>query len=243
MQAQIRSLFDVCSVLSWPRVTDKYLHSVSSGSGPQSEPPDAVPLMVAMNVLDERHIKEKVLQWRRLNKNGPDSSCLNEPGAAETTAQQDSAFDLIRDTAWLCQRLAQANTRRREQLQYWRFHPYEASSETAAVEPVPEPERDDKSQRQGQSQASTIQLGPRSQTTQQTVFTRHSFSTAAFSDVHDTKTVERARTQYALTAVGQDRVHAIPDPPKMGDGVATFPCPYCGMTLDTNEMQKRQAWK
>lgn len=163
-------------------------------------------------------------------------------------------FDVIQDTSWLCQRLAQANTRRREQLQYWKVRPYEAGPMANAVESAPEPGRDEAglmanvmepAPKPGRGEASTIKLGQtsRSQTTQQTVFTRHSFSTAALSDVHNTKTVERPRTIYTPTTVGQDRVNFVPDPPKTDADVTTFHCPYYGMTLDKNEMQERQTWK
>ncbi|UPK98937.1 hypothetical protein LCI18_009872 [Fusarium solani-melongenae] len=72
---------------------------------------------------------------------------------------------------------------------------------------------------------------------------KQSFSTAAISDVHDTKTNARPRTVYAPTNVGQDRSNAVPDLPKTRDGKKTFPCPYCGMTLESSEMQNRQSWK
>jgi hypothetical protein len=69
-----------------------------------------------------------------------------------------------------------------------------------------------------------------------------SFSTAAVSDIHDTKTNVRPRTVYAPTAIGKGRSNSVPDPPKIEIGT-TFSCPYCGMTLEPSEMQNRQSWK
>ncbi|CAK7219862.1 hypothetical protein SEUCBS140593_004036 [Sporothrix eucalyptigena] len=161
-----------------------------------------------------------------------------------------SDFDVIQDMAWFCQRLAQANTRRREQLKYWKRRPYETISMTNMVLPASKPEYEDRSGKPDmQKQKPTTTLNYRSSTTRQTISTAtqtistaRSFSTVAFSDVHNTKTVERARTTYAPTAAGQDHVNTIPDPPNTG-GAATFFCPYCGMELDKDEMQNRQAWK
>lgn len=241
IQSQIRSLFDVSSLLRRPRVTDKYLRSVSSRPVssrpcPQPEPTKALSLsfMAAINTLDERHIIEKVLQWRRRDNT---SSCafLEEPSTPVRKKQDMAASEVIEDDAWLFQRLAQANTRRREQLEYWKLRPYEAETM--------------------HDEASTIKLGEtsRSQKTKKTALTTTgfsaaaltttSFSTAAFSDVHNTKTVERARTTYTPTNVGQDRVNFIPDPPKTDVGSSTFPCPYCGIELNKKEMQNRQTWK
>jgi hypothetical protein len=75
------------------------------------------------------------------------------------------------------------------------------------------------------------------------VISKQSFSTAAVSDIHDTKTNVRPRTVYAPTAICQGRSNSVPHPPKTEDGKFTFPCPYCGMTLESSEMQNRATWR
>ncbi|KAJ4195585.1 hypothetical protein NW755_001746 [Fusarium falciforme] len=202
--------------------------------------------MVCFSKLDESHAIEKILQWRGLTKSGQSLSCENEPPAEE---RHSLATDEVGNILWYCQRLARANTRRREQLRYWADHPYvstqdkDTSSQTLPVLVKPPVKASEIKEELG-SQASTLKLpsvkfppaGPTSTVSKQ------SFSTAAASDVHDTKTNARPRTVYAPTNVGQGRSNAVPGPPKT-DGKATFPCPYCGITLDSSEMQRRQSWK
>ncbi|KAJ3471850.1 hypothetical protein MRS44_001949 [Fusarium solani] len=241
---QIRSLYDLSSLLQRPRIADKYIRSVSSKSHTAAS--DTLPLMVCFSKLDESHAIEKILQWRGLTKSGQSLSCENEAPAEE---RHSLATDEVGDILWYCQRLARANTRRREQLQHWADHPYVStqdkatSSQTLPVLVKPPVKASEIKEELG-SQASTLKppsfkfppAGPTSTVSKQ------SFSTAAVSDVHDTKTNARPRTVYAPTNVGQGRSNAIPDPPKT-DGKATFPCPYCGITLDSSEMQRRQSWK
>ncbi|KAJ4146174.1 hypothetical protein NW754_001638 [Fusarium falciforme] len=241
---QIRSLYDLSSLLRRPRIADKYIRSVSSKSHTAAS--DTLPLMVSFSKLDESHAIEKILQWRGLTKSGQSLSCENEPPAEE---RHSLATDEVGNILWYCQRLARANTRRREQLRYWADHPYvstqdkDTSSQTLPVLVKPPVKASEIKEELG-SQASTLKLpsvkfppaGPTSTVSKQ------SFSTAAASDVHDTKTNARPRTVYAPTNVGQGRSNAVPGPPKT-DGKATFPCPYCGITLDSSEMQRRQSWK
>ncbi|RTE78989.1 hypothetical protein BHE90_006511 [Fusarium euwallaceae] len=242
---QIRSLYDLSSLLRRPRITDKYIRSVNSKSHTTAS--DTLPLMVSFSKLDESHIIEKVLQWRGLTKSGQSLSCEDETPAQE---RHSLATDDVDDILWYCQRLARANTRRREQLQHWADHPYVATQDKLpSTQPLPvliKPSlKGSGTKEESGSQASTLkptsfkfpQAGPKS------TMSKQSFSTAAVSDVHDTKTNARPRTVYAPTSVGQGRSNSVPDPPKTQDGKTTFTCPYCGITLESSEMQNRQSWK
>ncbi|KAL6359034.1 hypothetical protein LRP88_09232 [Fusarium phalaenopsidis] len=245
---QIRSLYDLSSLLRRPRIADKYLRSVNSKSHTTaSDQPVTLPLMVSFSKLDESHIIEKVLQWRGLTKSGQSLNCEDEAPAQE---RHSLTTDDVGDILWYCQRLARANTRRREQLQHWANHPYVSMHDKPTLDrPLPAlvqpPIKGSDTKGESGSQASTLKPasvkilpgGPKSTVSKQ------SFSTAAVSDVHDTKTNTRPRTVYAPTSVGQGRSNAVPDPPKTQDGETTFPCPYCGTTLESNEMQNRQSWK
>src|SRR5690606_35421476 len=98
---------------------------------------------------------------------------------------------------------------------------------------------------ESQSRTSTLKPpdGDLSCSGQKSAMSRQSFSTAAFSLDHETETDLRPRTLYAPTAIGKDRSGSVPDPHKAKDGANTFPCPYCGLTLEFSEMQDRQSWK
>ncbi|PMD20206.1 hypothetical protein NA56DRAFT_705018 [Hyaloscypha hepaticicola] len=249
MLEQIRSLYDLSSLLRRPKIADKYIRSINSKSYTATlSDSDTLPLSVAFSSSDESHVAEKVLQWRGLTKNGRIVEFKDEDVAP---VEQGLTSDWVEDILWFCQRLARANTRRREQLQYWTDHPYDPKqgATNAARHAIPDlaqvPAKQEK--QESRSQASTLKPpdpnlpreGPGSAVSKQ------SFSTAAVSDIHDTKTDVRPRTVYAPTAIGQGRSNSVPDLPKTAYENATFPCPYCGMTLESSEMQmhNKQSWK
>ncbi|KGO45689.1 Tetratricopeptide-like helical [Penicillium expansum] len=237
---QIQSLYDLSALLRRPKIVDKYIHSVNSESHVASlNNPYHLPLSVAFSRSDETHIIEKVLQWRSLTKSAQGIDFEFEGVAL---MGQGLTNYCVEDIPWFCQRLAAANTRRREQFQYWNDHPYDSRQDTIHAARLATPRLEEK--QEPQNRASTFQPsipkvpreGPKSTASKQ------SFSTAAVSDIHDTKTNVRPRTIYTPTAVGQGRFNSVPDPPKTVFGT-TFPCPYCGTTLESSEMQNRQSWK
>ncbi|ERS95330.1 hypothetical protein HMPREF1624_08208 [Sporothrix schenckii ATCC 58251] len=207
IKEQIKSLFEVSSLLRRPRVTNKYLRSVSSKSPNQAGAKEADLLMIAMKTYDERHVKEKMLQWGSLNK-----STLGQQFQEESVPMNRPDFGAIQEVSWLCQRLAQANTRRREQLQYWKRRPYETAPVASKVLPERNPRNMDESGTTGRPRTSDMPkptapaTNPdrRSTTSGQTFTTAHSFSTAAVSDVvYKVNTTGRAPTTYAPTLAGQ----------------------------------------
>ncbi|KAJ5519017.1 Tetratricopeptide-like helical [Penicillium expansum] len=211
---QIRSLYDLSALLRRPKIVDKYIRSVNSESHIASlNNPYHLPLSIAFSRSDETHIIEKALQWRSLTKSA-----------------QGIDFEF------------KANTRRREQFQYWTDYPYDSRQDTIHTARLATPRLEEK--KEPQNRGLTFQpsipkvprKGPKSTASKQ------SFSAAAFSDIHDTKTNVRPRTIYTPTAVGQGRSNSVPDPPKTAFGT-TFLCPYCGTTLESSEMQNRQLWK
>ena len=248
---EISSLYDLSSLLRRPKVTDKYIRSVNSKSDSVSlENPDTLPLNVGFSSFDENHVVEKVIQWRGLTK-AERSVEFNEEDVAPIEGVGHLELCDVQDISWLCQRLGTANTRRREQFQYWASHPYDSERNSprhvelplrnvleTPVEPVEEV-------RESRSQASTLKptgvvnmsSGPK------TIVSRQSFSTVAISAVQETNTIARARTVYAPTDIGKGRSNSVPNPPKPKDGSGTFPCPYCGATLDHGEMSNRQSWQ
>lgn len=246
---QIRSLYDLSSLLRRPSVSDKYIRSVSSKlDAPTSTDPDILPLSVGFHTSDESHVLERVLQWRGLTKSTLGIEFKDE---GPVRIGEDATNDDTEDISWFCQRLAAANTRRREQLRYWTTHPYDLKKDEPNIPKLPSqpiaPVLDEQValSQESQSRTSTLKspngdvpcAGPKS------VVSKQSFLTAAVSLVHDTKTNVRPRTLYTPTAIGKDRSSSVPDPPKAIYGASTFPCPYCGLTLEFSEMQDRQSWK
>jgi hypothetical protein len=245
---QIRSLYDLSALLRRPKIADKYIRSVKSKCHTATLiDPDYLPLSVEFSRFDESHVVEKVLQWRGLTKSG---ECIDVKIETVAPMGQGSTKDCVDDILWFCQRLAGANTRRREQFQYWTDHPYDPKEDSTNAARLASPNlaqvhaKQVEEKLESQNQASTFKPsipnvpreGPKSAVSKQ------SFSTAAVSDIHDTKTNVRPRTVYAPTAIGQGRSNSVPDPPKTEIGT-TFPCPYCGTTLESSEMQNRQSWK
>jgi hypothetical protein len=247
MLEQIQSLYDLSSLLRRPKIADKYIRSINSKSNTATpSDSDTLPLSISFSSSDESHIAEKVLQWRGLTKSGR-SVKFEDEGVAPVG--QGLSSDWVEDILWFCHRLAGANTRRREQLQYWTDHPYDPKQDATNATRLATPDMAQvpakQEKQESRSQASTLKPpdlnvsreGPRS------ALSKQSFSTAAVSDIHDTKTNVRPRTVYAPTAIGQGRSNSVPDPPKTKNENATFPCPYCGTTLESSEMQNRQSWK
>jgi hypothetical protein len=246
---QVRSLYELSALLRRPKVADKYIRSVNSKSNTATMGDrDSLPLNVCFSNFDEDHIMEKVLQWRGLTKS---AQCIEFD--QEEVAQIEKALTdhCAEDILWFSQRLAGANTRRREQLQYWSDHPYDPMQDTANISrlatpnlaQVPTKQVEEKQKSRSQVSKSRLSSSDISRGVPKSAISKQTFSTAAVSDIHDTKTNVRPRTVYAPTAIGQSRSNSVPNPPKTEDGKTTFPCPYCGMTLESSEMQNRQSWK
>ncbi|KAF5122309.1 hypothetical protein E5D57_012786 [Metarhizium anisopliae] len=244
---QIRSLYDLSALLRRQKITDKYISSIDSKpSAPGNS--SNLPLSICLSSADESHVVEKVLQWRGWTKSVDSVKSDDENFASRERRLTD---DRVKDILWLCRRLARANTRRREQLQYWADHPYDCNKdkhnftgeEIENREQIPTKLAAEG--KESRSQASTLK--PPSANVQSegpnSIVSKQGFSTAAVSDVYDTRTNIRARTVYTPTAVGQSRSNSVPNPPNTKNGVTTFPCPYCGMILESGEMENRQSWK
>ncbi|KAJ8127030.1 hypothetical protein O1611_g6607 [Lasiodiplodia mahajangana] len=250
---QVRSLHEISSLLRRPTVTNKFLRSKNTGPEPTApRDPENIHLNVAFRPFDENHVLEKILQWRTLSKSLQAASL---PDGTVPSAYDAALYQEIEEVRWFCQRLGRANTRRREQLRYWKSHPYTSKQPITITGLIKEPSitrgnRDivplEDQKEDSRSQVSTLKppdpLTLNGGQKPMSVFSKLSFSTVALSDVHDTKTNIRPRTIYAPTAMGPDRAISIPAPPKIRDEETTFPCPYCGMGLEFRDM-RRDLWK
>lgn len=245
--AKIRSLFDISSLLRRPKVVDKYIRSTATKLDKESAVvPECLDLTASFRKHDEAHVVEKILQWRGLSKCSRDVPFETEE---PVTTGQMSEVHQIQDVLWFKDRLAVANTRRREQLKYWVDHPYESAKDSSVTShysnPLPEATRAvvEEARPDSTSQAPTLKPADNDNLkAAASTFSKQSFSTAAVSDVHETKTNFRQRTQYAPTEAGQQAFNSIPPPPSQ-NGEAWFACPYCGVSLLSSDMTDRQSWK
>jgi hypothetical protein len=218
----IQSLFQVSALLRRPTISDKYLRSVSKRTPSETESP--------FHPWDLAHIIEKRRFWINQQK-------------WDLPAERDKAEDIPHQMMnYLCTRLATANVKRREQLDFWQTCPAQPSTtklpnERIGPNPtaVPDP-------------ISTGQLlkkvAPRSEISKPSHGTKQSFSTVAKSDLNDSATFSgRPRTEYASSSKGGKYVMRVPPVPMILDESPTFKCPYCSTTVDAKSMLQRELWK
>jgi hypothetical protein len=239
--AQIQSLFYLSSLLRHPSFTGRYLRSVNpkDRGDPLKQEPS---LNFCFSTSDFKHVCEKVRQWYGLGKSVASMSYELEEPASPDQIQARGGIDteLSEDVIGLCQRLANANTRRREQLQYWAEHSDIPMTEIIVPEMKPAST--------SKYQPSTIKLPYQNHVKQnndaRSSLSKQSFSTVARSAVYETKTQSgRPRTAYAPSAAQHGQASRVPDAPLPPKDILSFLCPYCGMKLDSHDMGERQAWK
>jgi len=253
---QIQSLFHLSSLLRRPSFTGKYIRSVNRNVRVDPEKQESS-LASCLSKFDCKHVLEKVRQWNSLSKSAKDIPYEDEEPVSSYQIQgrTDLDIDCCEDVTALCQRLANANTRRREQLQYWTGHPdsptaHETISAPPTLDilmkesPVPEAKRAGESQ----SQVSTIKPSDQNHLRQndeaRSSLSKQSFSTVAKSAIFETKTQSgRPRTVYAQSIAVKGRQNRVPNAPTPPKGSFFFLCPYCGMKLISREMEDRQTWK
>ncbi|KAE9372483.1 hypothetical protein N431DRAFT_466728 [Stipitochalara longipes BDJ] len=218
----IQSLFQVSALLRRPTISDKYLRSVSKRKSATAESP--------FLHWDLAHVVEKRRLWIRQQK----WHVPAELDEAENDTQQMSTS--------LCKRLATANVRRREQLDFWQIHPAQPSTVKLPDEPIrPKPVAIPDSIPAGQLIKKTVS---KSEMSKPSHGTKQSFSTVAKSDLNDSATFSgRPRTEYASSSKGGKFVLRIPPLPKVQEESPTLKCPYCSTTLDAKSMSQRELWK
>lgn len=259
---QVHSLFEVSSVLRRPTIEGKWIRSVPK-SRDRANVDGTLQVSDAYKGLDMLHVSEKIQSWRGLGKDAVALSIEHEPSRPPSeTADAKKANTL--DVLWLCERLAQANSRRREQLSYWTDHPYgslrtddansrhqvtDNGSKSGIDKSLEEQSAPTRSDANSTLKPPTSAASTRKQDSHQSAATsKHTaFSTAVESDTYgDEMDAGRARTVYAPTVSDgrRRRSNRVPDAPKrIGvDSMAVF-CPYCGMQLDDGVVNQRDQWK
>ena len=249
---QIRALYDLSTLLRRPTISSKYIRSIKKTV--ESEPvTEIVILRRAFGSFEYNHIIEKVDQWRGQTKSSKKINLVKEEAKEASAAEDAPPLGSCEGIAWLCRRFAEANMRRREQIEYSLGHPFDPKAHQPSTTTLM-PEIAVKDLAKGgedgdriKSQASRPQLAPvpAKDVTSESQRSRQSFSTVAASDVYDTNTTARPRTIYTPTEAGNRTFTSVPNPPKPLDSSQepSFQCPYCGMLLNADEMKSRQLWK
>jgi hypothetical protein len=116
MQAQIRSLYDVSSLLRRPMVKDKYIRSHTDRKN--REIVDETSLHYHFRPFDMDYVWEKIRQWHRQT---------NSERHNVASSDQQISTTSIENNSWFLERLGTANNRRREQIQYWKTYMVEST--------------------------------------------------------------------------------------------------------------------
>jgi hypothetical protein len=219
MQAQIRSLYDVSFLLRRPMVKDKYIRSHADRENRTIV--DETSLHYHFRPFDMDYVWERIGQWHRQTNSERHNAASSDQHISTTSIENDF---------WFLERLATANNRRREQIQYWKTHTAEYTHPSSSNLPQSS-QRDQKDVEAEPSRA------------KQTPASIISLSTVPRSYIHDLNAGDRLLTVYEPTIVGKTQSNRVPDIPELAKTSGTFPCPYCGMKLISKEMQSRGLWK
>lgn len=146
----------------------------------------------------------------------------------EWATRTDHKFKEPVDTPYLISRLAAANTKRREQLRFWKEHPNRAASSVA--QPAASTKQEPKGVEvfsAGYSQNQLYQIG--SETTE-----------ATFPEGAKAGSSSATYGSSSLGGGGSLRLPSVPppDPERL-----TFSCPLCFSELEVGAMQQSQAWR
>ncbi|ORY12687.1 hypothetical protein BCR34DRAFT_287730 [Clohesyomyces aquaticus] len=240
LSENIDTLFRFLQLLNRPGLHRRYVHSTGRN--------EFDPRVVHFKAHDLRHVQEKLIFWGQERKRLEENE--SEAGPEILDIRRTTAMFPTRNVELLCERLAKANTKRREQLLYWKRHPDVAptsqvlpgeveagpppSLPSVVVQPIvltaarsPKSEKADTASRVSPSTTS-----------------KQSFSHATISERLDSQTVTGApRTLYAESTTGRRSATRVPNLP---DGALTnvyFDCPYCQTQLDSLKMSNRLNWK
>lgn len=216
----IRYLYSISAMLKRPSIPAKYIRSGSKAIDSH---------LSHFASWDQRHAIEKMSQW-----------------ACDIQQPYETPIDA---SYFLLQRIAAANTGRREQLKYWQKHPDFQGQEEKLPVPAPQP-MEIKTEK---SAADYVSLPPSTRASHTITPsavpsapsgpTVQSFSTVAITDINDNETFTgRPRTIYAQSQAG-GRTARVPDAPKPIPGNQFIQCPYCLTEVNALSMQKRDLWK
>jgi hypothetical protein len=236
MADDVQSLYQLSLLVNRPGFKKRYIHSTRDH--------DHDPRVAHYAYFDLRHVEEKLLQWKKMDKKIANEE---EPPAPVSESAPDPIFATGSCEHFLAKRLAVANIKRREQLMYWSRHP-------DAPPIVPNLALADLRSAAPAAEALVVtappQQGPQvnpedtKSVVAKTVMTKQTFSIVARTDVLDAQTESGPqRTIYAETTVGNMRSNHVPALPKAAKLSPTFECPYCRIKIRSSAVKSRQNWK
>lgn len=214
---QIDSLFELSSVLGRPAFHGRWDRSTATEESVLGQ---------AFVEFDRRHVLEKIRHWRGLGKD-QNATLMEEDTTEDDLTRKD---DLV---PWLCDRLALANSKRRSQLQYWSENPCQLAQ--GPEERVGEEETNEVStglETINTAQKEGLELATGGQTLSML---------APSVDYTSTDDGRSQSTQDSNTAYRQGS-NRVPDAPMPSNG-AHASCPYCGVELQNETVEKRKSWR
>lgn len=222
----IDSLYQLSLLITRPGFDRKYLHSTRKTEFDSRAAP--------FYDFDFRHVEEKLQEWKQQKKKVDDRELVV---TSEIIAGRSSDTDKT-----LIRRLANANTKRREQLFYWSEHPDRLATELDLVDSTTEEQRMPDTKHLEDAKLTQQQTAPLGEAQRmeaeiqqpKSVLTKYTFSNAAASDIFGTQTV---------AGPGNKQLNRVPPVPPVSQTMPSFECPYCHITLDSQLMHNRQEWK
>jgi len=246
MSEQIQGLYHISTLLRRPGLSGRYLRSTKDGTDSKCS---------HFADFDYRHVEEKILHWKRQRKMiGEDESHDPTVTSEEIQTRHDAETGSQAGLVEICKRLANANTRRREQLLYWETNADRTTIEAlpaahlfgnAPPAPFSPAQSIAPASESTQSETTTVKsLERKMETASLSIATKETFSTVALSDVLVSRTdIDRPRTIYAQSTVGNKRSNRVPEIPILAKIQLEFRCPYCYKLLNSAEMTIRENWK
>lgn len=205
-------LAQIAVLVMRPGFKRRYLHSTRLG--------ELDPKMEPFAKFDRLSVEEKIIHWKAQDtqQNGNEATATPELVESRALAREPLEGEHV-----LLQRLAMANTRRREQFLHWSRDPDEVKEIGQEVDNA-------KIQARGHAPRSTL--------------SKDTYSIVDETVVLETNAkVNSEGTTYSESTAGNTRSNRVPDAPAKIWTDATFECPYCHLTLESLKMQNRGEWK
>jgi hypothetical protein len=237
------SLLQISLLIRQPGYERKYLHSTGTTNTSST--------VARFADCDLIHVAEKLRSWRQTRKILDSEEASR---AVESLGGMEGLEDFPHTQAALVQRLAKANTRRREQLRYWVKYPDKANDLTGEImigihtgvagltRNKPDVGSEILNPKAIALQSIDMIDGPYRMS--ESIKTRDTFSTRIESDVYGRLTASRiSQVQYEKSIMGNKRTNQVPRIPRIATEATSFECPCCHGRISVSRMRRREEWK
>jgi hypothetical protein len=237
------SLLQISLLIRQPGYERKYLHSTGTTNTRST--------VAGFADCDLLHVVEKLRSWRQTRK-VLDSEEASR--AADPMGGMEALEDFSDTQATLVQRLAKANTRRREQLRYWVKYPDRANDLTkeilvganasASCLTRNKPDVGSEILNSNATALQSTDLIDRPYRMSESIKTRDTFSTRIELDVYGKSTATRiSHVQYEKSIMGNKRTNQVSRIPRIATEATSFERPCCHGRISVNRMRRREEWK